>query len=272
MVVNRAYVCGRADASRNVLGNPNRTVEMLERHRDAMIEMVRIRRLELRFAPKPWPFAEARRDEIVRYFDRLKQAKPAIWNGRILLLHDHVIEGDVFRGSYFETDYANFIAWRDWGFPDATVRHCFSLGALRASDGSFLLGVMNSHTLNAGKIYFPTGVPDPSDIVGGMVDLAGNIRREMAEETGLDADAYEAEEAWYCVLTTPNIAHFKVLQARETAAALRARIRAHLASEAQPELADVRVVRGPADLDPMMPLTVTTFLTHIWSQPSQRVP
>ena len=69
-----------------------------------------------------------------------------------------------------------------------------------------------------------------------------------------------------------QIAHFKVLQARETAAALRARIRAHLASEAQPELADVRVVRGPADLDPMMPLTVTTFLTHIWSQASQRVP
>jgi hypothetical protein len=237
-----------------------------------MIEIVRIKRLELEFTPRPWPFAEARRDEIARHFVQLKQAKPAVWNGRILLLHDHAIDGDVFRGAYFETDYASFVAWRDWGFSDATVRHCFSLGALRASDGSFLLGVMNSHTLNAGKIYFPTGVPDLGDVVGGMVDLAGSITREMAEETGLDAEAYEAKEGWYCVLAKPHIAHFKVLHARDTAAALRARIRAHLAREAQSELADVRIVRGPLDLDPMMPVTVTTFLTHIWSQASQRGP
>ncbi len=181
-----------------------------------MIEMVRIRRLELTFAPQPWPFAEARHDEIVRHFDRLKQVKPAIWNGRVLLLHD---------------------------------------------------------SLNADKIYFPTGVPDPSDIVGGMVDLAASVRREMAEETGLHADAYEAEEGWYCVLAKPHIAHFKMLRAHDTAVALCARIRAHLAREVEPELADVRIVRGPPDLDPMMmPLTVTTFLTHIWSQASQRVP
>jgi 8-oxo-dGTP pyrophosphatase MutT (NUDIX family) len=237
-----------------------------------MIEIVRISRLELAFAPRPWPFAEARRAEIGRHFDQLKQAKAALWNGRILLLRQHAIDGDVFRGAYLETDYASFVAWRDWGFPDATVRHCFSLGALRASDGGFLLGVMNSHTLNAGKIYFPTGVPDPSDVVEGAVDLAGSIRREMAEETGLEASAYDAEEDWYCVLARPHIAHFKVLHARATAAVLRARIHTHLSREAQPELADVRIVCGPADLDPMMPLTVTTFLTHIWRQESEREP
>jgi hypothetical protein len=124
---------------------------------NAMIEMVRISRLELVFAPRLWPFAEARRDEIARHFDRLKEVKPAIWNGRILLLYDRVIDRDVFRGAYLETDYASFVAWRDWGYPDAGVRHCFSLGALRACDGGFLLGVMNSHTLNAGKIYSRRG-------------------------------------------------------------------------------------------------------------------
>jgi 8-oxo-dGTP pyrophosphatase MutT (NUDIX family) len=231
-----------------------------------VVGTIRISRLELSFAARPWTFAEARRTEIARYFDQLKQARPALWNGRVLLLNDHVIEGDVFRGIYFETDYASFVAWRDWGFPDATVRHCFALGALRASDGSFLLGVMNSHTLNAGKVYFPAGVPDPSDIVEGMVDLDASIRREMAEETGLDTDAYEAEPVWYSVLAGPIIAHFKVLHARESAPALRARIRAHLAREAQPELADIRIVRGPADLDPMMPISVSTFLRYFWAR------
>jgi 8-oxo-dGTP pyrophosphatase MutT (NUDIX family) len=174
--------------------------------------------------------------------------------------------GDVFRGAYFETDYASFVAWRDWGFPDTTVRNCFSLGALRAYDGGFLLGVMNGHTLNAGKIYFPAGTPDPGDIVGGMVDLAGSIRREVAEETGLGPDAYQAEDGWSCVIVEGHIAQVKVLHTTETATALRQRILGHLAREVQPELADMRIVRGPADLDPMMPAFVQAFLTYVWSE------
>ena len=237
-----------------------------------MSEVVRIKRLELAFAPRPWTFAERNRGEIARHFVQLKQTKPAVWNGRILLLQDHAIADEVFHGAYFETDYASFIAWRDWGFPDAAVKNCFSLGALRASDGGFLLGVMGSHTLNAGKIYFPAGTPDPDDIVGGTVDLAGSIRREVAEETGLDADAYQAEDGWYCILAPSRIAHIKVLHVRQTAAALRERILAHLASEAQPELADIRIVRGPADFDPMMPPFVTAFLMHVWSQASKGAP
>jgi 8-oxo-dGTP pyrophosphatase MutT (NUDIX family) len=231
-----------------------------------MIETIRIRRLELAFAPRPWPFAEERHADIARYFETLQQAKPALWNGRMLLLHHHALEGDVFRGGYLETDYASFVAWRDWGFPDTTVTHCVALGALRASDGAFLLGVMNAHTLNAGKVYFPAGVPDPSDIVDGMVDLDGSVRREVAEETGLDGDAYAAEPVWHSVLARSAIAHFKLLQARESAPVLRERIRAHLAREAQPELADIRIVRGPEDLDPMMPISVLTFLRYLWSQ------
>jgi hypothetical protein len=59
----------------------------------------------------------------------------------------------------------------------------------------------------------------------------------------------------------------KRLRARETAADLRARILANLAHEPQPELDDIRIVRGPADLDPMMPPFVTAFLRHVWSIP-----
>jgi len=48
------------------------------------------------------------------------------------------------------------------------------------------------------------------------------------------------------------------------ASALRDRIRAFLATQEAPELADVRIVRGPADFDPMMPPFVTTFLNEAW--------
>jgi len=232
-----------------------------------MTEILRLKRLELAVVPRPWTFAEARRDEIARYFEELRRRKPALWNGRILLLHDHAIAHDVFRGAYFETDYASFIAWRDWDFPDLTVKNCFSLGALKGTDGGFLLGVMGEHTLNAGKIYFPAGTPDPGDIVDGRVDLANSIRREVAEETGIDVDAYDAEDGWYCIPSGSGIAQIKILHARESAAALRARMLVHLANEDAPELSDIRIARGPADLDPMMPPYITAFLTHVWDAP-----
>ena len=54
----------------------------------------------------------------------------------------------------------------------------------------------------------------------------------------------------------------KVLRSGESAEALRARVLAHLARERQPELADIRIVRGPADFDPAMPRFVTAFLAQ----------
>jgi hypothetical protein len=34
-------------------------------------------------------------------------------------------------------------------------------------------------------------------------------------------------------------------------------------------LADIRIVRGPADLDPMMPPFVTAFLNGVWGEPAE---
>jgi 8-oxo-dGTP pyrophosphatase MutT (NUDIX family) len=234
------------------------------------ITIVPVERLELAFAPQPWPFAQARRAEIDAHFDALKRANPALWNGRVLMLHRHAIAGAVFRGAYLETDYASLLAWRHWDLPDAGVKNCFAMGALRGSDGAFVLGVMGAHTANAGRIYFPAGLPDLDDIDGERVDLARNVMREVAEETGLAGADFTAEAGWTTVLAGPRIAQIKMLHARATAAELSERIRAHLAREREPELADVRIVRTSADFDPMMPAFVTAFLTHLWSAEQHR--
>ena len=223
--------------------------------------VVHIDRLELTVAPQRWAFADERRAEIDAYFKALQREKPAIWNGRVLLLHHQVVSDGVFRGAYLETDYASFAAWRHWGRP-AAVCDCFSAAAIVAADGAFLLGVMGAQTANAGGIYFPCGTPDPSDIVAGQVDLDFSVRRELKEETRLDLAEFAAEPGWTTVFDLPLIAHMKVLHSRERAEALRARVLDHLAHERQPELADLRIVRGPADVDPMMPRFVTAFLAQ----------
>ena len=61
--------------------------------------IVRLDRLELAVTPRPWAFAHERRDEIDRHFAHLRQATPELWNGRMLLLAEHAIEGSVLRGS-----------------------------------------------------------------------------------------------------------------------------------------------------------------------------
>jgi 8-oxo-dGTP pyrophosphatase MutT (NUDIX family) len=230
----------------------------------ADVTLVPIERLELRFAPTSWPFAAERRDEIDRYFAEMRCGKPELWNGRVLLLQTFAIADGVFRGTYLETDFASFLAWRDWGFPDQSVRNCFAMGALRAADGAFVLGIMAGHTANAGRVYFIGGTPDPYDVVGERVDLERSVLRELAEETGLSADLVRPEPGWCAIFDGGLIAMVKVLRAAEPAAALREKILGFVSRERTPELAGVHVVRGPADLDPMMPAFVPKFFDHVW--------
>ena len=137
-----------------------------------------------------------------------------------------------------------FLAWRDWGFPDASVFNGFGMGALRCRDGAFVLGEMGQHTSNAGRIYFPSGTPDLDDISGGAVDIPGSVAREVEEETGLCAADYRAGGHWDCVVSGAVIAMIRILDVDLTGEALRARIEANLARQRQPELSAVHLVRG----------------------------
>jgi 8-oxo-dGTP pyrophosphatase MutT (NUDIX family) len=225
-----------------------------------------IERLEVGFVRQPWRFADERRGEIDAYFAERQRRNPALWNGRVLMLGDFVVHDGIFRGACFDVDYASFISWQDWDFPDKRVHDCFAMGTILSSDGAFLLGEMASHTFHAGQIYFPCGTPDLNDVAVDRVDFEGSIARELKEETGLGVAEFTAESGWYTVLGGPAVAFMKLLRARETAAALRARILDHLAREDVPELVDIRVVRGEDDLDPAMPPFVISYLRHIWSR------
>lgn len=222
--------------------------------------MHRVGTLDLAVEPWPWPFAEARRDEIAAYFAEQQRKKPALWNGRVLLGRNPVFTDDRFSASYFETDFASFLAWRDWGFPDAGVFNGFGMGALRCADGAFVLGEMGQHTANPGRIYFPSGTPDLDDVRDGKLDIPGSVVRELEEETGLAPGDYESDPNWHCIYTGPAVAMIQMLRVDMPGETLRKRIMATLAGQKEPELADIHVVRGVKDLTPAMPRFVTSFM------------
>jgi hypothetical protein len=124
------------------------------------IAIVRVERLELAYAPRPAVRQRApRRDRSP--FVELKRRHPGVWNGRMLLLHDHAIGGDLpQRLSRDQISRLHRLA--RLGISHPAVRNCFAAGAIRASDSAFVLGVMGPQTANAGKIYFPPARPTPA--------------------------------------------------------------------------------------------------------------
>ena len=230
-------------------------------------EIVHLDRVEISAEPWSWEFATVCRADIDKHFTRLQGKMSVLWNGRMLLLQRYLVHDGVFHGSCFETDYASFIAWRDSNFPDRTVYNFFAAAALRAADGGYLVGEMASYTAGAGRLYFPCGTPDPSDLnAHGSFDLTKHLSRELYEETGISIDELNALPGWILVRDRCYVALIRRLMSPENAHDLRRRVMRHIAGERQPELSDIHIVRGPDELDARMEKFVTAFLQEQWRE------
>jgi len=73
--------------------------------------------LDLKFQPWLWRSPTAGAPTFAAHFAVKQREKPKMWNGPILLARNR-FTGNRFSASYFDIDFASFLAWRDWGFPD----------------------------------------------------------------------------------------------------------------------------------------------------------
>lgn len=225
--------------------------------------------LDLSLEPGGWPELEGRADEVRAHFALRQADNPALWNGPILLMRgDFRLADGNLSGRFRQSDFASFLWWRDAGWPDLGMVNAFALAAMEGSDGGFVLGVMGAHTSMGGRIYFPGGTPDPSDVTAdGRVDLVGSVFRELEEETGLIAADVAEDLGFTAVFDGPRVALLRRLVFAVPADALAARIRAFLAAEATPELADVAVVHGEADLSERIAPFAVSYMRGRWARP-----
>jgi hypothetical protein len=236
--------------------------------------LLEVAELDLAFEPARWNFAERRAASIAAHWARLRKTKPALFNGRVLLLGQRAIESRPdgalkLKGAYFETDYADFLAWGEFGYPGEPVDNCFSMAALRGADGAFLLGEMAPHTYSAGQIYFPAGTPDPTDVFNGRVDLDASVRRELLEETGVKAGEAIITPGWTLVFAPQRIACMKLMTLTVPAARAKARIDAFLARDPHAEFSRMHIVRSPRDInEAQVPIFVAAYLRDAFAQRS----
>ena len=228
-------------------------------------EVVEVDAVDCAFEPRRWDFAEARSAEIAAHWAEALRRKPRMFDGRVLLMHRGAVEVEadgrrVFRGAYLETSFSAFLFWRDIGLPPAGVRNGFGMACLSSADGAFVLGEMGHHTANAGAIYFASGTPDPGDVRDGRVDIEGSIRRELREETGLDAATLSLDPGLTLVMDGCRVGFMKRVRSADTAEALVARIGAFLARDPEPELARMHVVATAAEIGPAVQVSAATYL------------
>jgi len=224
--------------------------------------LTQLTRLEARLVPHDWAWARDNTAAIAAHWETRKAAKPALFDGRVLLSCACTVTAGACRIDLFEAAFAEFLAFREGGSPDPTVANAFAALVPWSRDGAALLGVMGRDSANAGQVYFPCGTPDRSDIrEDGRVDLVGSAAREFREETGLDVPSRAAPE-WVLVSGEGQHAFLNPVHFPEEAAALIARMERHRAAEAEPELAGFVAVRSRGDLDAdRMPGFVRAYLT-----------
>ncbi len=221
-----------------------------------------LRRVDAALEPGPWPWADHNRARIEANWARRRAEKPSIFNGIVLACTSLAIDGDVLTARFREADYASFLAMIDFGFPEPGVGNCFGATVLRSADGAIVLGEMAAHTANGGRVYFPGGSFDLGDVrADGRIDVERSIERELLEETGLGVADVAFASGFMAVVDGPRTALLREARSPLPALALRARIDAFIAATAEPELAGVRLVWSPADVETgVMPAYVGAYV------------
>ena len=210
-----------------------------------------------------WAFAERERRRIAAHWGGLVKRNPRLWNGDILMGFDPVITDARLAMRLRSTDYASFVAWRDWGFADPAAWNCFGTPVLMSGDGALLYGIMGVHTFNAGLAYPPSGSLEPRDIgAGGRVDIFGSMTTEVGEETGLDLGEAEAG-ALLAVYEARRLSVSRLYRFDQPADRLVARIEAFMAEQDEPELAGIVALTQASDLERPMPPYARALARHV---------
>jgi len=224
------------------------------------LRTTRLTGIEGRLVYHEWPWARDHAEAIAAHWARRQAERPALFDGVVLLSCAHAVADGLCRIDLFETRYSHFIAYRDGGRFGGDVANAFAAIVPWSADGAVLVGEMGAHTATAGQLYFPCGTPDRDDVRGTAVDLAGSAAREFTEETGLCLPEGAPEE-WILLEGEGQLAFLRPVRFPDSADILLARAEPHRRTEAEPELAGFRVLRGPADLDPQrMPGFVRAYL------------
>lgn len=216
---------------------------------------VPVRDITIAVDPAPHPYETAMAEAIESNWAAEQAANPALHNGRVCMLAEAALRGGRLSGRCHLVRFATLLYWRK-NRESTTVEHVFAHAMPVSSDGALIAVRMGPLTANPGRIYFAAGSFDHDDISDGLIDVKGNMRREVLEETGLDLHDARADFGYRLYARDGNVVLLRRYRFDMTANEIADRIAGHVARDDEPEIEEPVIIRAgealPGGLMPHM--------------------
>lgn len=206
-----------------------------------------VRGVSVRLDPTQHPFAVENEAAIARNWAQARAENSSVFDGEVALLSSLRLEDGVLVGHCHIVRYSAFLYWRKLR-PVGGAGHAYTHAMLVGSDNALVLIRMGANTVNAGLVYCAAGSFEPADFRDGQADLEHNMRREVLEETGIDIAGVPHEPIYHVLSKTTGTVLFRRYFLDATADELAQDIRAHVATESDPEIEGPVIVRNATDL------------------------
>lgn len=212
-----------------------------------------VRQIDVRLDDAPHPFEVENAEAAQQNWVRELAAQPSLFDGTVMLLSSLAYDDGRLVGRAHAVRYSTFLLWRR--SPAVSMaEHCFAHAVLVSADNALVAIRMAATTVNAGRVYFAAGSFEPCDFFDGQVDVDANMRREVAEETGLDLSLARAEASLFALSTKRGTALFRRYRLDEPAHIVAERIGRFVEAQDDPEIEGAVILLGDTDLpDELMP-------------------
>lgn len=210
-------------------------------------------------------YVQSHQSQIDENWQQEINSNPTLYDGEIYLAPRVSFSNGVLHADYQRTSFRSLLYWRKDKTSDKPF-HIFGSGVIVSSDNRLLLGQMASHNAVGGRIYFPAGSNDDQDIVDGEVDFAGNARREVLEETGIDLNNAARRSGISLVMSERSLALFRCYYFEQSADELEQQAQQFIAGEDVPELSRVLMIGQGDGLDERSPAYISTFTDWYFAQ------
>lgn len=217
-----------------------------------------VNRVAARVVPGGLAYAESNRVAIKENWRKQVAAKPALFDGEIFLAPRAIIENGIFSAGFQRSSFATLMFWRADQSTDRPW-HIFGSGVMVSAEGHLIAARQANHGALGGKVYFPAGTIDDTDIFDGQLNYEMNMRREVLEETGIDLIGARPDASTYLVTANRSIALFRRYHFDIPTAELVGRIQKYLAQQEQSELSEIVPFTAPNDLDESSPSYIDAF-------------
>jgi len=220
---------------------------------------------EISLSDHCWSFVQVHATQIEAYWHRRTAEQPKLFNGDILLLHNWSCVNGRFHGQCLITEFKSFLYWRDHKRPDGAVTDFFPAAALHSQEDWLLVGRMGHDHSSPGRIYLPCGALHTDDVYDGKVDLDGNILREIREETGLALDRTELGPPILILDGAGRLVYVRPVKLQRPAVQIVKEIQSYLGHATEPELSEIIVVKGVADISETMPSFTVAYIEQAFA-------